>query len=153
MPATYKVLGQSAPAATTATDLYTVGAGKSAVISTAVIANRANTAATFRLSVRPAGAAGTTIAMGGYFNQQTFISVIQFPTMRTTPTATIVNGTSYWSIYTNNGIDFADNAGINTATPNSVNLEITGSVSGIQGYIGQLRTESSLASIILSSEL
>lgn len=57
MATTYKVLGQSAPAATTATDLYTVGTGKSAVISTAVIANRANTAATFRLSVRPAGAA------------------------------------------------------------------------------------------------
>lgn len=57
MPTTYKVLAQSAPAATTATDLYTVGAGKSAVISTLVVANRANTAATFRVSVRVAGAA------------------------------------------------------------------------------------------------
>ena len=56
MPTIYKVLGQSAPGATTSTDLYTVPTGRSSVISTVVIANRANTAATFRLSVRPAGA-------------------------------------------------------------------------------------------------
>ena len=56
MPTIYKVLGQSAPGATTSTDLYTVPASTSSVISTVVIANRANTAATFRLSVRPAGA-------------------------------------------------------------------------------------------------
>jgi hypothetical protein len=53
----YKVLGQSAPAATTATNVYTVPSAKEAVVSTIVIANRAATAATFRLSVRPAGAA------------------------------------------------------------------------------------------------
>lgn len=54
---TYKVLGQSAPAATTATTLYTVPSATSTVISTLVVANRANTAATFRIAVRPAGAA------------------------------------------------------------------------------------------------
>jgi len=53
----YKVLGQSAPAATTATALYTVPAATEAVISTIVIANRAATAGSFRLSVRPNGAA------------------------------------------------------------------------------------------------
>lgn len=53
----YKVLGQSAPAATTATTLYTVPAATEAVISTIVIANRAATAGSFRLSVRPNGAA------------------------------------------------------------------------------------------------
>lgn len=56
MPTTYKVLAQLAPSATTATTLYTVGSGKSAVISTLVVANRANTAATYRIAVRPAGA-------------------------------------------------------------------------------------------------
>lgn len=56
MATTYKVLAQSAPAATTATDVYTVGAGKSAVVSTIVIANRATVAASFRLAVRVAGA-------------------------------------------------------------------------------------------------
>jgi hypothetical protein len=52
----YKVLGQSAPAATTATALYTVPAATEAVISTIVIANRAATPGSFRLSVRPNGA-------------------------------------------------------------------------------------------------
>jgi hypothetical protein len=53
----YKVLGQLAPTATTATDLYTVGSGKKAVISTLIICNRAGSSATFRVAIRPAGAA------------------------------------------------------------------------------------------------
>jgi hypothetical protein len=57
MATAYKVLGQSAPSATTNTDIYTVGAGKSAVISTITVANRAATSSTFRIAVRPAGAA------------------------------------------------------------------------------------------------
>ncbi len=52
-----KVLAQSAPAATTATDVYTVGSGIETVISTIVIANRDSSAGSFRLSVRPNGAA------------------------------------------------------------------------------------------------
>ena len=56
MPTTYKVLGQSAPAATTNTDLYTVPAATSAVISTLVVANRVGTSATYRIAIRPAGA-------------------------------------------------------------------------------------------------
>ena len=51
-----KVLGQSNPAATTATTLYTVPSGKTAVISTIVVANLAATAATYRIAIRPAGA-------------------------------------------------------------------------------------------------
>lgn len=57
MPTTYKVLGQVAPSATTNTDLYTVGAGKSAVVSTIAIANRGATSATYRVAIRVAGAA------------------------------------------------------------------------------------------------
>ena len=57
MATTYKVLGQSAPAATTPADLYTVPSAKAAIISTLVVANRNNASATFRVSVRPAGAA------------------------------------------------------------------------------------------------
>lgn len=55
--ATYKVLAQSAPAATTATDIYTVGAGKAAVISTLVVANRATSVASYRIAIRVGGAA------------------------------------------------------------------------------------------------
>ena len=57
MPTTYKVLGQVAPSATTNTDLYTVGSGKSAVVSTIAIANRGGTSATYRVAIRVAGAA------------------------------------------------------------------------------------------------
>ena len=54
---TYKTLGQAAPAATTSTDLYTVPALTSAIISTITVANRAATDATFRISQSLAGAA------------------------------------------------------------------------------------------------
>jgi len=56
MATTYKVLGQSAPAATTAADVYTVPSATEAVISTIVVANRGSSAGTYRLSVRPNGA-------------------------------------------------------------------------------------------------
>jgi glucose-6-phosphate dehydrogenase assembly protein OpcA len=56
MAATYKVLGQANPAATTATTLYTVPSAKSAVVSTITVCNQAATAATFRVAIRPAGA-------------------------------------------------------------------------------------------------
>jgi glucose-6-phosphate dehydrogenase assembly protein OpcA len=57
MPTTYKVLGQSAPSATTNTNLYSVPAATSAVVSTIVVANRVGTSATYRIAIRPAGAA------------------------------------------------------------------------------------------------
>lgn len=53
----YKVLAQSAPSATTATDLLTCGSGKQQVISTLVVCNRGATATTFRVAVRPDGSA------------------------------------------------------------------------------------------------
>jgi glucose-6-phosphate dehydrogenase assembly protein OpcA len=57
MPTVYKVLGQQNPAATTATTLYTVPASTSTIASTLNVCNLANSAATFRIAVRPAGAA------------------------------------------------------------------------------------------------
>ena len=56
MANTYKVLGQSAPSATTNTDLYTVPASTSAVCSTISICNRDTTIGSYRVAVRPAGA-------------------------------------------------------------------------------------------------
>jgi hypothetical protein len=56
MATTYKVLGQSAPTDTANANLYTVGAGKSAVVSTILVTNTTGTAATCRLFVRVAGA-------------------------------------------------------------------------------------------------
>ena len=59
----YKVLGQSAPSATTNTDVYTVGSGKQAIVSTITIANRSAGAKSYRIAVRPAG---TTLANQHY---------------------------------------------------------------------------------------
>lgn len=56
MATTYKVLGQSAPSATTNTDVYTVPSATEAVISTITIANRDASAATYRIAIRPDGA-------------------------------------------------------------------------------------------------
>ena len=53
MATNYKVLGQVAPSATTDTTVYTVPSATEAVISTIVIANRASSAGTYRLTVRP----------------------------------------------------------------------------------------------------
>jgi hypothetical protein len=56
MAYTYKVLAQSAPSATTNTDVYTVGSGKQAIVSTITVANRSASARTYRIAIRPAGA-------------------------------------------------------------------------------------------------
>jgi len=55
MATAYKVLGQSAPSATTATSLYTVPSSTEAVVSTIFVCNRGTTAATYRIAVRPDG--------------------------------------------------------------------------------------------------
>lgn len=55
MATTYKVLGQTAPTATTNTTLYTVPSATSTVCSTIVIAST-GVSTTYRIAVRPAGA-------------------------------------------------------------------------------------------------
>jgi hypothetical protein len=57
MATTYKILGQSAPAATTEVDLYTVPAATEVIISTVTVVNRGTAAGTYRVYVSPAGAA------------------------------------------------------------------------------------------------
>ena len=57
MATTLKILGQVAPSATTETDLYAPGAATSAVVSSLIVCNRANTQGTFRVSVSAAGGA------------------------------------------------------------------------------------------------
>ena len=80
MATTYKVLGQVAPSATTNTTLETVPSATQAVVSTIAVCNRAGTAATYRIAVRPAGA---TLANEHYIaydaplaaNDSTFITI------------------------------------------------------------------------------
>ena len=78
MAITYKVLGQSNPAANTNTTLYTVPSSTSAVCSTIVICNQAASAATFRIAVRPAGAA---IATQQYISYDTNVNANDSITM------------------------------------------------------------------------
>jgi len=60
MAVVIKSLGQVAPSATTETDLYTVPTARTAVCSSIVICNRANTSATFRVSHSVGGGATAT---------------------------------------------------------------------------------------------
>ena len=80
MATTYKVLGQSAPSATTATTLYTVPASTQTVVSTIAVANRGGSSATFRVAIRPDGAALATSHYIAYdsavtANNSTFITI------------------------------------------------------------------------------
>lgn len=56
MATAYKVLGQVAPSATTATTAYTCPSATQTIISTIVVANRGTTSATYRIAIRPNGA-------------------------------------------------------------------------------------------------
>jgi len=56
MATTPKVLGQSAPGATTLTALYTVPGATNTTVSSLTVCNTSATPTTFRISVAPAGA-------------------------------------------------------------------------------------------------
>lgn len=56
MAIAYKVLGQVAPSATTSTAVYTVPSATEAIVSSVTVCNRAGSAGTYRLAVRPDGA-------------------------------------------------------------------------------------------------
>jgi hypothetical protein len=92
MAITYKVLGQSNPAANTNIDLYTVPANTSSVCSTLVICNQAASAATFRVAVRPAGASIATQHFTSYdtnLNANDSITVTIGITLATTDVVTV----------------------------------------------------------------
>jgi hypothetical protein len=55
VPVAYKVLGQSAPSATTNTTVYTVPSSTGSVISSITICNRGTTDGLYRVAVRPDG--------------------------------------------------------------------------------------------------
>jgi glucose-6-phosphate dehydrogenase assembly protein OpcA len=70
MATTYKVLGQSIPAANTASDLYTVPASTQTVVSSIVMCNQASSTGKFRVAIRPAG---ETLATKHYISYDTEI--------------------------------------------------------------------------------
>lgn len=94
MANTYKVLGQSFPAATTNTDLYTVPASTSAVASTLVVCNT-GAGTTFRVAVRQGGAALTTaqyIVYDNYVNSNDSVFLTLGISLATTDVVTVYSG-------------------------------------------------------------
>lgn len=96
MAQTPKVLGQSAPAATTNTTLYTVPSATSTACSTLAVCNR-GASTTYRVAVRPAGA---TLANQHYIvfdgiveaNNSAFLTL--GITLSTTDVVTVYAGTA-----------------------------------------------------------
>ena len=94
MATAYKTLGQSAPSATTNTDLYTVPAATSAVCSTLAICNR-GASTTFRVAVRPAGAALANqhyIVYDNWVNQYDTVFLTLGVTLAATDVVTVYAG-------------------------------------------------------------
>jgi hypothetical protein len=94
MATTYKVLGQSAPSATTNTDIYTVPSATSTVVSTIAVCNR-STSTTFRIAIRPAGAAIANqhyIVYDNYVNQYETVFLTIGATLAATDVVTIYAG-------------------------------------------------------------
>ena len=66
MPTAYKVLSQTAPAASTLSDAYTVPASTSTVISTIVITNYGVSPSGYRISIAKAGASDAQVQYIAY---------------------------------------------------------------------------------------
>lgn len=96
MAIAYKVLGQSNPAATTLTTLYTVPAATSAVCSTLSICNL-GVSTTFRVAVRPAGASIANqhyIVYDNYVNQYDTVFLTIGTTLAATDVVSVFAGTA-----------------------------------------------------------
>lgn len=96
MANTYKVLGQSAPAATTATTLYTVPSATSSVCSTLSICNR-GASTTYRVAIRPAGATLENkhyIVYDNYVNQYDSVLLTLGVTLAATDVVTVYAGSA-----------------------------------------------------------
>ena len=94
MPTIYKVLGQSAPSATTNTSLYTAPSATSAVCSTLAVCNR-GVSSSFRVAIRPAGASIADqhyIVYDNYINQYDTIFLTLGVTLAATDVVTVYAG-------------------------------------------------------------
>ncbi len=96
MASVYKVLGQAAPAAITATTLYAVPSATSAVCSTLAICNR-GASTTYRVSIRPAGAVQSNehyIVYDNYVNQYDSVLLTLGITLSATDVVTVYAGSA-----------------------------------------------------------
>ena len=94
------------------------------------------------------------LAVGMYFNTTVISGMLQFPvTMRTSPTATVVNSTNYWQMAVNNGTDYFNGLAVIQISQNTALLESTSGASGTAGQAGVIKSADVAASLILSAEL
>ena len=96
MATAYKVLGQSNPAATTNTTLYTVPSSTQAVCSTLSICNL-GASTTYRVAVRPAGAGIANqhyLAYDAAVNQYDSVLLTLGISLATTDVVTVYAGTA-----------------------------------------------------------
>jgi len=88
MPQVYKVLGQSNPSVNTNTDVYTVPAANSAIVSTITICNaNINANVNYSIAIRPAGA---TLAQRHYITANAVVGFLD--TIVLTSGLTLGNG-------------------------------------------------------------
>lgn len=94
MANTYKILGQAAP--NTSSDIITVGAGKSQIISTLVVSNVTASAANLRVHARIAGAAtgtGNALVYDASILGNSTVTFTLGITLAATDVLTVVSGT------------------------------------------------------------
>jgi hypothetical protein len=96
MATSYKILGQAAPADTSNADLYTVGSGKQAVVSTIVITNVGSAAANATVYIRKAGAtaaSANTLIKAASVGVADFKAITIGVTLEATDVITVASGT------------------------------------------------------------
>jgi|AntAceMinimDraft_5_1070358.scaffolds.fasta_scaffold457252_1 hypothetical protein len=97
MASTYKILGQSKPAAATDTDLYTNPAGGQAIISSIAITNTSAATDTFRIYIRQDGAAA------GELNALMYDSPLQSNSTTTMTMGATIDAADVITVYSTNG--------------------------------------------------
>lgn len=110
MAFTYKMLGQNRPSDTNAVDIYTVPAGTEAIISSIVICNVTNAAATFRVFQRVSAAAAgesNAIAFDQTVPANSTTTIEAKLTMQATNVLTVRSGTSSALTFTVNGTEIS----------------------------------------------
>jgi hypothetical protein len=96
MATNYKILGQAAPADTSNVDLYTVGSGKQAVVSTITITNVNTAAANATIYIRKAGAtaaSANTLIKAASVGVADFKAITIGVTLEATDVITVASGT------------------------------------------------------------
>lgn len=94
MPQTYRNIAQIVPTASTSTDLYTVPANTSVIVSTLVVCNQTTSNATFRVALRSgtAAAGAGTSALGTTLTPSTSSYVFYDTTVYANSTISVTLG-------------------------------------------------------------